>query len=69
MNRWSNYVEDGTFALSVPRDSPLGRSDVMYDFWTEADPYWYMRVRSPTLFESLKESGLVIFKGDLKCVL
>ena len=63
VERWRGSVEDGTFALSVPKDTPLGRSDPMFDFWTEAHPYWYMQERAPELFDSLRESGLVILKA------
>ena len=62
VRRWRGYVEDGTFTLSVPKDTPLGKSDAMFDFWTEAYPYWYMQEQAPTLFDSLRESGLVILK-------
>ncbi len=34
-------------------------------FWTEGGSFWRMPERAPALFEDLKESELVIFKGDL----
>jgi hypothetical protein len=35
------------------------------DFWTHAGSYWRMPATAPALVEDLKESELVIFKGDL----
>jgi hypothetical protein len=34
-------------------------------FWTSADSYWQLPTAEPRLYEELKESELVIFKGDL----
>lgn len=68
VQRWKGYVEDGTFALSVPKDTPLGKSDPMFDFWTEAHPYWYMQERAPDLFENLQGSDLVILKVGARAV-
>ncbi|KAF2866643.1 hypothetical protein BDV95DRAFT_611694 [Massariosphaeria phaeospora] len=34
-------------------------------FWTAAGSYWRLPKTEPSLFEDLKESELVIFKGDL----
>jgi len=65
VTRWSTYLSDGTFALSVPPDTPFGAHNEMADFWTTPWPYWDMREHARTLWESLRDSGLVIFKGDL----
>ena len=34
-------------------------------FWTEGGSYWRLPSTAETLFEDLKTSELVIFKGDL----
>ncbi|KAI1627546.1 hypothetical protein EDD37DRAFT_265790 [Exophiala viscosa] len=34
-------------------------------FWTHAGSFWRMPSVAPELFDDLKESGLVVFKGDL----
>lgn len=34
-------------------------------FWTEGGSYWRLPKTTPSLYEDLKESELVIFKGDL----
>ncbi|KAI1000897.1 Damage-control phosphatase [Podosphaera aphanis] len=34
-------------------------------FWTEGGSYWRLPAKNPSLFKDLKESELVIFKGDL----
>ena len=34
-------------------------------FWTSAQSYWHLPQAEPKLYEDLKESELVIFKGDL----
>jgi hypothetical protein len=34
-------------------------------FWTEAGSFWRLPTSDPRLYEDLKESELVIFKGDL----
>jgi hypothetical protein len=65
-DRWNRYVEDGTFALSVPMGTPLGAPDEdTLQFWTSPWPYWDMKTREEKLWKTLTESGLVIFKGDL----
>jgi damage-control phosphatase, subfamily III len=69
VRRWRGYVDSGVFALSVPMETPLGKPAEMYDFWTEAHPFWEMEARAPALFKNLLESGLVIFKvGCVVCV-
>lgn len=78
MERWRSYIADGTFALSVPFDSPPGvppsgsseegnkdLEDAV--FWTSASSYWRLPDEE-RLMETLRRSGLVIFKGDLKYV-
>jgi hypothetical protein len=35
------------------------------DFWTAGGSYWRLPKAEPELYEDLKESELVIFKGDL----
>ncbi|KAI0261931.1 hypothetical protein BC834DRAFT_893224 [Gloeopeniophorella convolvens] len=63
--RWEAYLADGTFALSVPRGAPLGAGNARADSGSPW-PYWDMRLRAPGVWEALRGSGLVIFKGDLK---
>ncbi|CCM00959.1 uncharacterized protein FIBRA_03007 [Fibroporia radiculosa] len=65
VSRWEKYIETGVFELSVPRDTPLGADNVKANFWTTPWPYWNMREQGPEVFAGLRESGLVIFKGDL----
>lgn len=62
VHRWQSYLESGAFAMSVPGDTPLGQPNAMYDFWTAPYPYWEMESKAPSLFKSLMESQLVIFK-------
>lgn len=50
---WSELYSEGKIVL---------RPNV---FWTEAGSYWRLPKLAPSLFEDLKESELVIFKGDL----
>ncbi|KAH9982017.1 hypothetical protein BJV74DRAFT_852635 [Russula compacta] len=63
--RWNAYLANGTFDLSVPRDAAIGTPDERVNFWTSPWPYWDMRLRAPKVWDALRESGLVIFKGDL----
>jgi len=65
VQRWQSYIDSGVFALSVPTNTPLGGSNVKADFWTSPYPYWDMKERAPEVWETLKNSGLVVFKGDL----
>lgn len=65
-NRWDRYLSDGTFALSVPLETPIGAPDAApIHFWTSPWPYWDLRERDEELFGCLEGSGLVVFKGDL----
>jgi uncharacterized protein with ATP-grasp and redox domains len=36
-----------------------------HPFWTEGGSFWRLPATAPSLYEDLKESQLVIFKGDL----
>ncbi|EKM77045.1 hypothetical protein AGABI1DRAFT_108419 [Agaricus bisporus var. burnettii JB137-S8] len=66
VKRWEAYVEQGVFKLSVPDESPLGENTQgKADFWTSPYPYWDMKNLAPPLYEHLRSSDLVIFKGDL----
>ncbi|KAF7304939.1 hypothetical protein MKEN_01208200 [Mycena kentingensis (nom. inval.)] len=68
VKRWDRYVQDGVFSLSVPLDTPLGGGSAATEqarFWTEPAPYWNMETLAPGLWQTLKGSDLVIFKGDL----
>ena len=51
--RWSNFHQEGQLVIRPNR------------FWTEAGSYWRLPKSEPRLYEDLKESELVIFKGDL----
>jgi len=66
VTRWKKYVDDGTFALSVPLEIPLGgganEGGQVAEFWTTPWPYWDMKIRAGELWEALRSSGLVIFK-------
>jgi len=50
---WSQLHSDGKIVLRPNR------------FWTHAGSFWRMPKVAPELFDDLKESELVIFKGDL----
>ena len=50
---WSHFHREGQLILR-----PNG-------FWTEGGGYWRLPGTAPELYEDLKESELVIFKGDL----
>ncbi|KAI9837499.1 MAG: hypothetical protein M1819_007148 [Sarea resinae] len=51
--RWSQFHREGQLIIRPHR------------FWTEAGSYWRLPKTAPRLYEELKESELVIFKGDL----
>ncbi|TBU44588.1 hypothetical protein BD309DRAFT_957998 [Dichomitus squalens] len=65
VKRWDSYIRSGVFSLSVPIDYPLGASDAKANFWTSPYPYWNLKELAPELYADLRESSLVIFKGDL----
>ena len=64
--RWRKYVDDGTFALSVPMHTTFDGSHTaeqsLAEFWTTPWPYWDMKIRAADLWECLTGSELVIFK-------
>lgn len=51
--QWSGFHQEGQLVLRPNR------------FWTEAGSYWRLPTSEARLFEDLKSSELVIFKGDL----
>lgn len=52
-NQWSQFHAEGKLVIRPNR------------FWTEGGSYWRMPRTEPSLFEDLKRSELVVFKGDL----
>ena len=52
-NRWSGFHQEGRLVIRPNR------------FWTQAGSYWRLPKTNSTLYEDLKQSELVIFKGDL----
>jgi hypothetical protein len=53
VRRWSKFLAEGQLILRSNR------------FWTEGGSYWRLPTSDPRLHEDLKESELVVFKGDL----
>ncbi|CAO3701622.1 unnamed protein product [Rhizopus stolonifer] len=53
VHRWQSYLDNQQ--LKVVSD----------DFWCSGLSYWYMKSHAPKLFEDMKQSDLVIYKGDL----
>ena len=53
LGEWSRFHAEGQLVLRPNR------------FWTEGGSYWRLPSSEPRLFQHLKESQLVIFKGDL----
>jgi hypothetical protein len=52
-SEWSNFHAEGQLMLRSNR------------FWTEGGSFWRLPGTAPRLHEDLKESELVVFKGDL----
>lgn len=52
-SNWSTFHSEGQLIL---------RNN---GFWTEGGSYWRLPATAPRLYEDLKESELVVFKGDL----
>lgn len=52
-SEWSRFHAEGQLILRPNR------------FWTEGGSFWRLPTSDPRLYEDLKESELVIFKGDL----
>ncbi|THG96798.1 hypothetical protein EW026_g5101 [Hermanssonia centrifuga] len=65
VERWQRYLDNGTFGLSVPLETPIGAQNDKADFWTSPWPYWELKDKAPEIYEGLQASSLVIFKGDL----
>ncbi|WVN88821.1 uncharacterized protein L203_104035 [Cryptococcus depauperatus CBS 7841] len=63
--RWKSYINDGSFRLSVPLDTKIGQETPLGGFWTTQYAYQDMPVTAPEVLKELKQSDLVIFKGDL----
>ncbi|KAK4513775.1 AB hydrolase-1 domain-containing protein [Mucor velutinosus] len=53
VHRWEQYVADGKLVV---------RS---HDFWCTGLSYWYMESDAPDLFSEMKQSDVVLYKGDL----
>lgn len=53
VNRWKEYIQDGRLVVRA------------HQFWCTGLSYWLLKTEAPDLFEDLKQSDLVIFKGDL----
>lgn len=51
--QWSRFHQDGKLVIRPHR------------FWTAAGSYWRMPIKAADLFDDLKQSELVLFKGDL----
>lgn len=52
-DQWSHFHAEGKLVLRPHR------------FWTNSGSYWRLPTTAPDLFEDLKQSELVLFKGDL----
>ena len=51
--RWKSYVDDGKLIVRE------------HNFWCSGLSYWYLKSEAPELFDELRQSDLLIFKGDL----
>ena len=51
--RWSSFHQNGQLSIRPNR------------FWTQGGSFWRVPTAEPKLYEDLKQSELVIFKGDL----
>ena len=64
-SRLKRYVSESVFSLSVPIETPLGGGSALESlagFWTTPVPYWDMKTYDPKLWDSLKDSDLVVMK-------
>ncbi|KAI8976062.1 hypothetical protein BDB01DRAFT_728170 [Pilobolus umbonatus] len=53
VTRWQQYVKDGRMIIRT------------HDFWCSGLSYWYMKSHAEDLFNDMKQSDLIIYKGDL----
>ncbi|KLT46139.1 DUF89-domain-containing protein [Cutaneotrichosporon oleaginosum] len=63
--RWRSHMASGTFRLSVPTDTPIGKDEPAANFWTTQYAYADMPALDPALLAELQKADLVVFKGDL----
>ncbi|KAI9316645.1 hypothetical protein BX666DRAFT_181008 [Dichotomocladium elegans] len=53
VGRWKKYIEDGQLVVQE------------HAFWCSGLSYWYLKDEAPDLYDDLRQSNVVIFKGDL----